>query len=199
VDPADIPTIDDLWTNELEVLLFELKTTLNAYLATLSERTPVKTLTELIAWNDKHRDEVMPFFGQDLFIAAEKKGDLTSKEYLSALEQCRDLARTKGLDAALDGNKLDALVAPTGGLPWLIDLVNGDDEDFGASSAPAIAGYPHITVPAGYSFGLPVGISFIGRAWSEPLLFRIAFAYEQATKARRTPRYLPTADVSKHR
>lgn len=199
VDPADVPSIEELWPIEKEVLLYEFKVTLNDYLATLSERVQVKNLTELIAWNDKHRDETMPFFGQETFIEAEKKGDLKSKEYLDALEKCRNLAKTQGLDALLDGQKLDALVAPTGCLPWPIDLVNGDNEGFCVSSAPAIAGYPHITVPAGYSFGLPVGISFIGRPWSEPLLLRIAYAYEQATKARRAPRYLPSAELAKLR
>ncbi|MBK9264196.1 MAG: amidase [Polyangiaceae bacterium] len=196
IDAPELPKMDELEKSEWEVLLYEFKATLNAYLAGLSERTQVKTLTELIAWNDKHRDEVMPYFGQELFIDAEKKGDLTSKEYVDALARCRELSRTKGLDSVLDGQKLDALVAPTGSLPWLIDMLNGDSFGFAASMAPAVAGYPHITVPAGYSAGLPVGISFIGRPWSEPLLLRIAFAYEQATKARRAPRFLPTADVS---
>ncbi len=195
VDPADFFITDEIGKNELEVLLFEFKATLNAYLTTVSERTPVRSLGELIAWNEKHRDQTMPYFGQELFADAEKKGDLSSSDYQKALEKCRELVKTNGLDATLDGQKLDALVAPTGSIPWLIDLVNGDSPGFGASTAPAIAGYPHITVPAGYAFGLPVGISFIGRPWSEPLLLKIAFAYEQATKARRPPRYLPTADV----
>jgi amidase len=199
VEPADIPAVGDIWPLEKEVLFYEFKATLNGYLATLSERVQVKNLTELIAWNEKHRDEAMPFFGQDLFIEAEKRGDLTSKGYLDAVEKCRDLAKTRGLDTILDGQKLDALVAPTGCLPWPIDLVNGDNETFSAASPPAVAGYPHITVPAGYSFGLPVGISFIGRPWSEPLLLRIAYAYEQATNARRAPRYLASADVAKVR
>jgi amidase len=196
VDPAEIASIDDIWPMEKEVLLYEFKSALNAYLATLSERVQIKTLKELIAWNDKHRDEVMPFFGQEVLIESEAKGDLTSKGYLEALDKCRDLAKTRGLDAALEGQKLDAIVAPTGCLPWPIDLVNGDNETFAASSLPAVAGYPHITVPAGYSFGLPVGISFIGRVFSEPLLLRIAFAYEQATKARRPPQYLPSVETT---
>lgn len=199
VDPTNVPALEELWKPEKEVLLYEFKAGLHAYLATLSERVQVRNLDELIAWNDKHRDETMPFFGQELFIEAKAKGDLSSKEYLQALEQCRDMARTRGLDAVLDGQKLDALVAPTGCLPWPIDLINGDNETFGISSPPAVAGYPHITVPAGYSFGLPVGISFIGRPWSEPLLLRIAYAYEQATKARRVPRYLPSAEMDKIR
>lgn len=199
VDPTDVPTINDIWSLEKEVLLFEFKAGLNAYLATLSERTQIKNLTELIAWNEKHRDETMPFFGQELFIEAERKGDLRSKEYTDALAKCRDLAKTRGLDALLDGQKLDALVAPTGCLPWRIDLILGDHETFGASGPAAVSGYPHITVPAGYSFGLPVGISFMGRAWSEPLLFRIAYAYEQATKARRRPRYLAGAEMTQMR
>lgn len=199
VDPANVTSVSDIWPLEKEVLLYEFKTALNAYLATLSERVQIKTLKELIAWNDKHSHEVMPFFGQEILIESEAKGDLTSKGYLEALEKCRDLAKTRGLDPALDGQKLDALVAPTGCLPWPIDLVNGDNETFAASSMPAIAGYPHITVPAGYSFGLPVGISFIGRAFSEPLLLRMAFAYEQATKARRAPHYLPSVETTTKR
>jgi len=195
VDPTDVPSIADIWPLEKEVLLYEFKAGLNAYLATLSERVQIKNLKELIAWNEKHRDETMPFFGQELLIEAETKGDLTSKGYQEAVEKCRDLAKIRGLDALLDGQKLDALVAPTGCLPWPIDLINGDNEAFSAASPPAVAGYPHITVPAGYSFGLPVGISFIGRPWSEPLLLRIAYAYEQATKARRPPRYLRTAEM----
>ncbi len=199
VDPANIPALEEIWKPEREVLLYEFKATLNAYLATLGERVQIKSLDDLIAWNEKHRDETMPFFGQEVLLESRAKGDLSSKEYLQALEQCRDLAKTKGLDALLEGQKLDALVAPTGCLPWPIDLINGDNESFGISGPPAVAGYPHITVPGGYSFGLPVGISFIGRPWSEPLLLRIAYAYEQATKARRVPHYLPSVEMAQIR
>ncbi len=199
VDPADVPSIADLWPLEKEALLHEFKPALEGYLASLSERAPIKTLKDLIAWNDKHHDETMPFFDQDLLIEAEKRGDLTNKAYLDVRDKLRDLAKTRGLDALLDGQKLDALVAPTGCLPWPIDLAGGDNETFSAASPPAIAGYPHITVPAGYCLGLPTGISFIGKPWSEPLLLDIAYAYEQATKARRAPRYLPSMETTLRR
>jgi amidase len=195
IDPADIPTHGKFDDSELEVLLYEFKADLNSYLASLGSRAPVKSLKEIIDFNEKHRDREMPYFGQDLFIKAQAKGPLTDKAYRMALAKNRRMSRTQGIDAVMTKHKLDALIAPTGGPPWPTDWVNGDHFTGGYSSASAVAGYPHITVPAGYVFGLPVGISFFGRAWSEPTLIKFAYAFEQATKARRAPRFLPTAKL----
>jgi amidase len=168
---------------------------MNAYLARLGPDAPVHTLKEIIEFNEKNRKTEMPYFGQDTFIKAEAKGALTSKEYLAALKKCRKLARTDGIDAALQKHKLDALVAPTDAPAWLTDLADGDHYLGGSSTAAAVAGYPSITVPAGFVFGLPVGISFFAGAWSEPVLLKLAYSFEQATKFRKPPRFLPTVDV----
>lgn len=192
VDPADIPTAGKFDESELEVLLYEFKADLNAYLAGLGSKAPVKSLKEIIDFNEKHRDKEMPYFGQDLFVKAEAKGPLTEKAYLDALKQNREMTREDGIDAVLKKHKLDALIAPTGGPAWPTDWINGDHFTGGYSSASAVAGYPHITVPAGYVHGLPVGISFFASAWSEPTLIRLAFAFEQATKVRRPPQFLRT-------
>jgi amidase len=196
VDPADIPTQGKFDDSELEVLLYEFKADLNAYLASLGPRAPVKSLKEIIDFNEQYRDREMPYFGQDLLIKAQGKGPLTEKAYRDALAKNHRLTRKEGIDFVMDKNKLDALIAPTGGPPWPTDWVNGDHFTGGYSSASAVAGYPHITVPAGYVFGLPVGISFFGRAWSEPTLIKFAYAFEQATKARRSPEFLATAKLS---
>jgi amidase len=195
VDPADIDTTGAFEKNELEVLLYEFKADLNVYLAALPNAR-ARSLKDLIDFNDRNRQTEMPYFGQEIFEMAEKKGPLTDKAYRKALEKDLRNARKDGIDKTMDNHKLDALVAPTSGPPTLIDLVNGDYGVYGSSTIPAVAGYPDITVPAGYYLGLPVGISFFGRAWSEPTLIRIAYAYEQATKHRRPPRFLPTADLS---
>jgi amidase len=196
VDPADIPHAGEFDDAEFEVLLYEFKADLNAYLAEWAPGAPVRTLADIIAFNEQHRDREMPYFGQDTMEKAEKKGPLTEKAYLKALKTCRALSRAKGLDAVMTTHRLDAIVAPTGGPPWTIDLVNGD-HFLGASSTPAaVSGYPSVTVPAGYVFGLPVGMSFIGRAWSEGTLIRLAYAFEQGTKLRRPPRLLATADLT---
>ncbi|HEY3204899.1 MAG TPA: amidase [Thermoanaerobaculia bacterium] len=195
VDPADIATVGETDKSEFEVLLYEFRADLNAYLAGLGSRTPYRTLKDLIEFNEKNRDVEMPYFGQEIFEQAEKKGPLTEKGYLKALEKDIRLSRKQGIDKTMDQHRLDCLVAPTSGPASLIDLVNGDYGPGGSSSLPAIAGYPHVTVPAGDAFGLPVGISFFGRAWSEPTLLRIAFAYEQATRHRRPPKFLATTEL----
>ena len=196
LDPADIPTSGKFDDSELEVLLFEFKADLNAYLRRLGSSARVHSLQEVIEFNDKNRDREMPFFGQDLFIKAQAKGPLTSKAYLAALAKNHLLTRTQGIDFVMKKNRLDALIAPTGGPSWPTDWINGDHFTGGYSSASAIAGYPHITVPAGYVFGLPVGISFFGGAWSEPKLIKFAYAFEQATNARKAPRFLAAAELS---
>ena len=187
VDPADISTAARLDDCEFEVLLFEFKAGLNDYLTRLGPGARVKSLSDLIAFNTREKDREMPFFGQEIFVMANKKGPLTDPAYKRALATCRTRARTLGIDAVLQKHRLDAIVAPTGSPAWPTDPINGD-HFLGASSTPAaVAGYPSITVPAGQAFGLPVGISFIGGAWSEARLIALAYAYEQASKHRRPP------------
>jgi amidase len=192
VDPAEIETRGKFDDSESMVFMYELKADLNAYLARLGPRAPVHTLQEIIEFNEKHREQEMPYFGQELFLKSQLKGPLTSQEYLDALKKNHQLSRVEGIDAVMDKHKLDALVGPTGGPAWLTDLVAGDHFEGGSSTAAAVAGYPNINVPAGYVYGLPVGISFFGRAWSEPVLIRIAYAYEQASKNRKPPQFIPT-------
>jgi amidase len=200
VDPANIATLGKFDEGEFEVLLYEFKADLNKYLTWLGAASPVHSLKEIMAFNDTHKDQEMPHFGQEIMAMAEKKGPLTSAKYVAALARNRRLAGPLGIDAVMTKFRLDALVAPTGGPAWLTDLVNGDSS-FANSSAPStvtsVAGYPHITVPAGSEHGLPVGISFFGRAWSEAMLIKLAYAYEQATKHRKAPTFAPSADVQK--
>jgi amidase len=197
IDPAEIATFGKFDESELLVFMYELKADLNAYLARLGPGAPVKTLKDVIEFNERNREKEMPYFGQDLFLKAEAKGPLTEQAYLDALEKNHRLARTEGIDATMDKYHLDALVAPTAGPAWLTDLLDGDHDTGGSSNAPAVAGYPNVNVTAGFIAGLPVGISFFGRAWSEPVLIRLAYAFEQTTKARQAPKFLSsTADLS---
>jgi len=192
VDPVTLPTDREIGRNELTVLLYELKADLNAYLAALGPGAPVKSLKEVIEFNEKNAEREMPWFGQDLFLEAEKKGPLTDKAYRDALKKNLRATRDKGIDATMKKHRLDAILAPTGGPAWTTDWANGDHFGGGSSSPAAIAGYPNITVPAGFVHGLPVGLSFFGRAWSEPVLLRLAYAFEQKTKHRKPPKFLPT-------
>jgi len=191
VDPADMETTGKYDDTELEVLLYEFKADLNKYLAALSPAVKSRTLADLIKFNEENRAREMPFFGQELFERAQKKGPLTEAAYKKALAKNHRMSRAEGIDAVMKKHKLDALVAPTGGPMWPTDLVNGDHFTGGFSTASAVAGYPHVTVPAGQVFGLPVGISFFAGANSEATLIKFAYAFEQATKARRKPSYAP--------
>jgi amidase len=195
VDPADMETFGKFDDTETLVLQYELKADIEKYLARLGPTCPMKNLGDLIEFNNKNVQKEMPYFGQDMFLKSEEKGPLTSREYIDALEKNHRLARIEGIDALMDKNQLDAIIAPTGGPPWMTDLVNGDHFGGGSSNAAAVAGYPNINVTAGWMFGLPVGISFFGRAWSEPKLLKIAYAFEQATQVRKAPKFLPTAKL----
>ncbi|HET7206018.1 MAG TPA: amidase [Terriglobales bacterium] len=196
IDPADIATFGKFDDSELEVLMYELKADMNAYLAQLGPNAPARTLKDLIDFNDKNKDKEMPYFGQDLFLKAEAKGPLTEQKYVDALAKNHRLARTEGIDALMDKLQLDAIVAPTAGPACLTDLLNGDHFTGGSSNAAAVAGYPNINVPAGLLDGMPVGISFFGRAWSEPKLISLAYSFEQLTKGRKAPRFLPTLPLN---
>ncbi len=196
IDPANIPTAKQMSTSESEitVLLFEFKSDLNSYLAEL-EVSPVRTLADIISFNESHALKELEYFGQELFIKSEATTSLDDPRYVAALEEDYRLSRTEGIDAVMDQNELDALVMPTSSPAWTIDLVDGDRSLGGSSQPAALAGYPAITVPAGFTFGLPVGITFIGRAFSEPTLIKLAFAFEQATRVRRAPKFLDDIEV----
>lgn len=189
-----IPGNSGLGRASYQVLLYEFKAGLNAYFESLGSEAPVKSLAELIEFNKANADQEMPYFMQEILESAEEKGDLTTQEYVDALELMQRLNREEGIDKVMNENNLDAIIGPTGGPAWPIDVINGDHFGGGSSSPAARSGYPNITVPAGFVHGLPVGISIFGRAWSEPTLIKIAYAYEQATKHRRAPEFLPTLD-----
>jgi amidase len=198
VDPADVPNAGTYDQSEMDVLLYEFKADLNTYLGALRPASKVHSLADVIAFNEANRMREMPFFGQELMLEAQKKGPLTDAAYLAAVARNAALSRKDGIDAVMDRLHLDALVAPSGSPPWTIDLVNGD-HFVGSSTTPAaVAGYPSITVPAGDAFGLPVGISFIGRRWSEAQLIKYAYAYEQATKHRRAPTFAEATNLRIH-
>jgi amidase len=187
VDPAELPNAGEYDGAELTVLLYEFKADLNAYLAGRGASSSVKSLKDVIVFNERERRRVMPYFAQELMHQAEEKGPLTEPAYRAALTKCRLLSRTRGIDAVMKRHRLDALVAPTGNPAWPIDLVNGDHFTGSVTTPAAVAGYPHVTVPAGFDHGLPVG--------SEPVLIRLAYSFEQATRHRRPPGFLPTADM----
>ena len=192
VDPANIETAGKFDDSEFDVLLYEFKADLNTYLTSLGTKAPVKSLQEIIAFNDAHKDQEMPWFGQEIMIQAQAKGPLTEKKYIDELASNLKMSRTDGIDTTMDKNKLDAIIAPTGGPAWPTDLINGDHFTGGSSTPAAVAGYPNINVPAGFSHNLPIGISFFGRPYSEATLIKIAYAYEQATKHRKPPQFVPT-------
>jgi amidase len=195
VDPADMPTKGKFDDSEFDVLLYEFKADLNAYLASLGSRAPAKSLADLIAFNERNREREMPFFGQEIFVMAQKKGPLTTRAYRLALAKNHRLSRTQGIDAVIAKHRLDAIVAPTGGPAWPTDPLNGDHFTGGSSTMAAVAGYPAVTMPAGSVHGLPVGLSFFASAYSEPTLIKLAYALEQTLKARTPPRFLPTVDL----
>lgn len=196
IDEADISTAKQLGEPEMEVLLYEFKAGLNAYLSQLVPSAKVHSLADVIAFNEANRETVMPYFGQEHFLAAQEKGPLTEDVYRKALAACRRLARDEGIDATLADHDLDAVVAPSGAPAWLTDWVNGDHYTGGSSSPAAVAGYPAISVPAGSVFGLPLNISLIAGPWQEGKLIRLAHAFEQAAQRRRPPQFLPAVDYS---
>lgn len=198
VDPADVKHFDKFSDSEMEVLHYEFKADLNAYLKTLDADVRVHSMEDVVKFNLENDDQTMPYFGQEHMTMALERGTLKDRKYKSALAKNLRLARKQGIDATMKKYKLDAIVVPSGGPAWVIDLANGDaiNWDMESTSPAAVAGYPHITAPAGYVFGLPVGISFFSTAWQEPTLIRLAYAFEQATQFRRQPRFLPTANLN---
>jgi amidase len=196
VDPVEIASLEKVNDPELQVLLFEFKADLNRYLGWLGGSSQVRTLQDVIAFNQKNSARELPYFGQELMEKAQAKGDLSSPEYQKNLADCVRLSRQEGIDLVMDKFHLDALIAPTDGPAWPTDFIDGDHFSAGTSTLAAVAGYPHVTVPMGFVFGLPIGISFFGRAWSEPVLIKLAYAYEQATRMRKPPQFRPTAEIA---
>ena len=197
IDPVNLPNLNTFRKTEWKIFLHEFKHGLNSYLSSLGPRSQVHSLEEVIKFNEENKDRVMPYFGQELMLDAHKKDSLSSKEYRQVLSINRRLTRSEGIDAIIKKKRLDAIITVSGGPAWVIDLANGDPRSWDMRNAApaAVAGYPHITVPGGYLFGLPVGISLFSKAWSEPVLLRIAYSVEQALMARKPPKFLPTADL----
>jgi amidase len=196
VDPANIETVEELRGVEIQVLYYEFKNDLDTYLEGLGPAAPVKSLQEIIEFNEENHNRVMPYFGHERMVQAMEKGPLTDEEYKKALEAAQRLSRDEGIDATLKKHKLDAIVAPSGSPAWLIDWVCGDNHGGVSSSSPAaVSGYPNITVPAGYIHGLPIGISFMSTAYQESTLLKLAFAFEQGTKIRRPPQFIPSVNL----
>ncbi|MDF3881900.1 amidase [Cupriavidus basilensis] len=195
VDLAGLPNEASFGRSEFNVLLYEFKAGLAAYLAEFAPTSPHKTLADIVEFNKLHADRVMPYFKQEIMVRALAKGGLDSKEYIDALANGRKLTREEGIDKALKENNVDALIAPSASPAWLTDFIRGDFAGSGFSAAAAVAGYPHITVPAGFVSGLPCGLSFVGTAWSEPHLIAMAYAFEQASKARRAPAFARSVGI----
>ena len=198
IDPVTVPNFDKFSATEVEVLHYEFKADLNKYLKALPDDARVHSMEDVIKFNEKNEHRVLQYFGQEHMLAAQAKGNLRDKKYKDARAKNLRLTRKDGIDAAISKHKLDAIVVPSGGPAWMVDLANGDavNWDMESTSPAAVAGYPHITVPAGFVFGLPVGISFFAKAWQDANLIKYAYAFEQATQYRRQPRYLPTANMS---
>jgi amidase len=195
VDLPELPNANKYGATEYEVLLYEFKAGVAAYLAEYAPNAAVKNLADVIAFNEKNAGRVMPFFAQEHMVRANAKGGLDDKAYLDALANNHKFSRAEGIDKALADNKLDALVAPSGSPAWLTDFIRGDNSGGSFSSPAAVAGYPHVTVPAGFVQGLPCGISFVGAAWSDAKLIGMAYAFEQASKARRAPTFAKSVNV----
>jgi amidase len=192
---VQVPNVDKYGDSELEVLLAEFRPDLEAWLAGYAPHAPVRSMADIIAFNDKHGSRELQHFGQEHLVAAQKKPGLDDKAYRDALANNHRYSREEGIDKILKDEKLDALVAPTGGTAWLTDYINGDHYGGSFSSPAAVAGYPHVTVPAGFVAGLPVGLSFVGTAWTEASLIGMAYAYEQASLRRRAPAFPVTVNV----
>ncbi|MHA1434210.1 MAG: amidase [Candidatus Heimdallarchaeota archaeon] len=192
IDPTNFEIAKESRDAQFAVLLYDFKHDMNVYLAKHSKNSKIKTLKDLIEFNEKHKEKVMPYFSQEIMIMAEEKGPITDKEYLEALTNCRKFTREDGIDKVMKKHKLDVIVAPSGGAAWPVDLINGDHFTFGSSSPAAVSGYASITVPAGYVFGVPVGLTFISGPYHEPTLLKITYSFEQKTKIRQPPKYLPT-------